>query len=184
MSEISNPQELEARQKDIASMITAVASVFADIGSGGAIPGVGKINLENVEAGVKAVQGSGDELTKIVDAFMKFKLDKNQKGIDIEATQKDIAKMVIFSADLFNFLGGEESKSLENLGIPKLSDANLQANISNGISGLNNLTAGVEQLGKLNDAIQKLKGDNSKGIEILTSQYKQLLNLVKTTDIL
>ena len=34
MSEISNPKELEACQKDIASMITAVADVFAKIGSG------------------------------------------------------------------------------------------------------------------------------------------------------
>ena len=178
MSEISNPQELKARQEDIASMITAVADIFAKIGSGEEIDGIGKMNLENVKKGIEAVQGSGDELNKIVDAFMKFKLDKDQKGIDIEATQKDIAKMVTFSADLFNFLGGGESENLASYGIPKLSDKKLQGNISNGISNLNNLISGVEQLVKLNEEIQKLKGDNNKGLGTLTSQYRHMVNLI------
>ena len=54
------------------------------------LPGVAKINLENVKKGIKAFKGSGDGLNKIIDAFMKFKLDKEQKGIDIDGKIRNL----------------------------------------------------------------------------------------------
>ena len=175
MSEISNPTELAARQKDIASMITAVADVFAKIGAGEALPGGYKINLENVRKGIDAVQGSGAELNSIIDGFMKFKTDKDSGGLNIEAVKSDISRMVSFSAGLFSALVTGEG--LE--GIPKI---NLEQ-IKEGKEAASALTLGITELGKLNDAIQKLKGDNSEGIKTLTSQYKQMLELINSTDI-
>ena len=55
--------------------------------------------------------------------------------------------------------------------------------IQAGISSAQQLTMGVTELGKLNEAIRKLKGDNSEGIKTLTSQYSQMLNLINTTNI-
>ena len=88
-------------------------------------------------------------------------------------------KYFVFSHNYYAWIGALGG-GIEIEGVPKIDKKQINA----GKDAASALTAGVEQLGKLNDAIQKLKGDNSKGIEILTSQYKQLLNLVKTTDIL
>ena len=170
MSKIANPQEIEAHQTRIKDMLVATMNAFAEIGA--------KTDLiERTKLGIDAVKGAGSELNSIIEAFMKFKTTKEEKLPDFNTVETDIKRMIKFSAELFSVLGGDTSITME--GVTPIDKDIVQA----GITSAQQLTTGITELGKLNEAIQKLKGDSSEGIKTLTSQYKQMLDLINSTNI-
>jgi len=195
MSKMANPKEIDLHITNITKVITAVSEAFAAVGmaadgkkpEGNAFTGLFIPEGTYVEKGIKMVKGAGEELNTIVDAFVKLKQGKDEKELDITDIGKKIAQMLSFSAGLFGYLGsGDEAcipTNLTGMGLEKVKNSLNDGSIGKGVEAAKGLINGVEELGKLADAIGKLKSDNNKGLETLASQYQGMVNVINSTNI-
>ena len=123
----------------------------------------------NVSLGLRSIYRVLGDSKFVAEAF---KTTKEENLPDFSVVETDIKRMIKFSAELFGVLGGDTSIQME--GVTPIDKDIVQA----GITSAQQLTTGITELGKLNEAIQKLKGDSSEGIKTLNSQYKQMLDLI------